>query len=274
MHLFDNKIIAVTGGAEGIGKNIAKEFGHRNATVLICDSNSEKGTETELELQQDNISAKFIQTDLSKKGEPQALIRNVVDHYGKLDILVNNARSGPKLNMFAQNLFEESEDSWDECMTVTLKAAFFTTQEAIRLMSQSTGGCIINISSILSQVVGNASPSYHAAKAGLNQLTRYFAVYGSQYNIRVNCILAGFIVQDRHLDKYESNSNIKYRQIAEFCSPTNQVGTSDDISKATVFLCSDDSSYISGASIVVDGGMTLQEQSSLMFDFDKTSKKQ
>jgi len=201
---------------------------------------------------------------LSRKGEPQQIIQQVVNNWGKIDVLVNNARSGIRTT-----IFEETEESWDLALSVTLKAAFFASQEAIKQMSLTGGGAIVNISSVASDLVCHESPVYHIAKAGINQMTRYLAMHAGEYNIRVNCVAPGFIIQDEHMSRYSDESNMYYKKISEFCHPLGHTGTSNDVADAVLFLCSPQSTFITGQSIVVDGGLTIQEQSSLIFNFDK-----
>lgn len=152
---------------------------------------------------------------------------------------------------------------------MTLKAAFFASQEAIKQMSKNGGGVIINISSVASDLVCQESPAYHVAKAGINQMTRYLAMHAGAYNIRVNSVVPGFIIQDENMNRYSDELNTHYKKIAEFCHPIGHTGTSADVAEAVFFLCSPQSKFITGQSIVVDGGLIIQEHSNLIFNFDK-----
>lgn len=261
---FKDKVALVTGGARGIGKNIAKRFADKGANVVICDINEGQGKATQKEFADGGTSVNFLHIDLSKKGEPQEMIRQVVKDFGKLDVLVNNARSGEKVGFW-----EETDDTWDQGMAVTLRAAFFAAQEAIRAMSMQREGNIINIGSVASILVCNESPVYHAAKAGLIHLTRYLAVKGGACGVRVNAVLPGFIVQDEHIERYGRDDNEEYRKTAEFCHPLGHVGKSNDIANFISFICSPEASFITGQCVTLDGGLTIQEQSSLLFKYGK-----
>ncbi|MBI5195203.1 MAG: SDR family oxidoreductase [Nitrospirae bacterium] len=261
---FNNKVILITGGARGIGKKIAKKFTEEGSNVIICDIDKDQSEKTKLEFDKEGLRVNFICMDLSNKGAPQGMIRQIIKDFGKLDVLVNNARSGERVGFW-----EETDDTWDKGIAVTLKAAFFASQEAIRAMSQNREGSIVNIGSIASSLVCHESPVYHAAKAGLMHLTRYLAVHGGTYGVRVNAVLPGFIVQDEHVERYERADNEEYRKTAEFCHPIRKVGCSDDIAEAVLFLCSTAASFITGQCIIVDGGLTIQDPSSLLSSFDK-----
>ncbi|MCX5809903.1 MAG: SDR family NAD(P)-dependent oxidoreductase [Proteobacteria bacterium] len=261
---FVNKTIVVTGGARGIGRDIAFSFAREGGTVIVCDINEQDGVNRESEIQNQGMPVEFLRADLSQRSMPQEVIRQVVQKYGGLDILVNNARSGRRTSAL-----EEDEDSWEEGISVTLRAAFFSSQEAIRFMSQKGGGNIVNICSIAANLTSNEAPIYHIAKAGMLQMTRYFAAHAGKSGIRVNAVLPGFIIQDEHMAGFKDDSNKRYREIAEFCHPLGHTGCSGDVSNAVLFLCSPEASFITGQNLIVDGGLMIQEQSTLIYRFDK-----
>lgn len=253
----------MTGGASGIGKNIIRAFGTEGAKVIICDHNQEAGQMTEAELSHQDIDAEFLFVDLSSKGAPQSMVRRVVEGHGKLDVLVNNARAGRRTSFV-----EEDEDSWEDGMSVTLRAAFFASQEAIKSMGDTGGGSVVNVSSILGIVAGIESPVYHIAKAGMIHMTKYLAVEAERFQTRVNCVLPGIIVKDEHTERYQRDDNARYRQLSEFGHSVGRIGNSDDVASSVLFLSSAESSFITGQSLVVDGGLTSHEQSFLLSRFD------
>ena len=265
---FRDRVVAITGSARGIGKNIARAFGLAGAHIVICDIDKKPGQATRDELCRREIDATFLFSDLSRKRAPQKMVRQIAQKFGRLDILINNAGAGKK-----RPWMKEDEESWEEGISVTLRAAFFASQEAIRVMSKQGGGSIINISSVAAFLTCHQSPVYHIAKAGLLQMTRYLASQAGSYGVRINTVSAGFIVRDEDRDHYERSTNRRYRKIAEFCHPLRRVGTSDDVANAVMFLCSPKASFISGQSLIVDGGLVLQEQSGLVFRFAGKRKK-
>ena len=262
---FTGLVAGVTGSARGIGRNIARALGREGARVVLCDIDAQNGSAAESDLRQEGVAAEFLRVDLGQKGAPQAMIGEIVRRCGRIDILVNNARAKRRTT-----LFSEDEESWDAGMAVNLKAAFFASQEAMRLMSQSGGGNIVNISSIAATLACQESPAYHISKAGLVQMTRYLAAHAPA-GIRVNAVLPGFVVQDEHRARYEGDENLAYRRTVEFCHPMGRAGSSEDVANAVLFLCSPASSFISGQCLVVDGGLTLHEPSDLLLRFSNTT---
>lgn len=256
---FDGKVVLVTGSARGIGKTIASAFGMAGAHVAICDLNGDASEATVKELLDLGISAGHFVVDLSKIGEPQRMVMEVAKKFGRLDVLVNNARAGVR-----RAFLEDSEDNWDLTMSVGLRAAFFASQQAIPLMERNGGGSIVNISSVAAFLVSLESAGYHAAKAGLVQLTKYLAVNSGARQVRVNAVLPGFIVQDEHRERYLREDNAAYRARAEGCHPLKRVGYASEVAEATLFLCSDSARFITGQSIVVDGGFTVQDPWTVM----------
>jgi NAD(P)-dependent dehydrogenase (short-subunit alcohol dehydrogenase family) len=252
---FDNKVALITGSARGIGKTIATAFGHAGAHVAICDINQVAAEASATELRESGIDATYFATDLSIKGGPQRMVSEVAEKFGRLDILVNNARAGKRLE-----LSEDTEENWDTTMSVGLKASYFASQKAISIMRTMGGGNIVNIGSVSGFLISGESAPYHISKSGLSQLTKYLAVHAGNKQIRVNSVLPGFIVQDEHRDRFNSSENIKYRTRAENCHPLKRVGYSQEVADATLFLCSDAASFITGQEITVDGGLTIQDQ--------------
>lgn len=265
---FSDKVVLVTGSTSGIGKNIACAFGTEGATTVITGHNRNKGLLTERELKKSGIDAYYFPKDLNVSGASRQLIIDIVKRFGKIDILVNNARAGKRMS-----LLEETEDNWNDTFSVSLKAAFFLSQEAIRFMKLKRKGSIVNISSVAGFVAGHDSASYQTAKAAMIHMTRYMALNAGEYGIRVNCIAPGLIIKDEFISRYSNKSNSSYRQIAEYAHPLRRTGRSGDIAQAVLFLCSEMASFITGQCLPVDGGLTIQDQSGLLFRFADNLKR-
>jgi 3-oxoacyl-[acyl-carrier protein] reductase len=210
----------------------------------------------------------MINCDLSRAEDAEALAGKVVAATGRIDILVNNARAGKRTGFD-----EESPENWATTLAVGLQSAFFASRGAIKAMPDDRTGAIVNIGSILSETISNESPSYHVAKGGLDQLTRYLAVQGARKGVRVNAVAPGFIVQSQHRERFEGSGNSAYREIAEFAHPLSRVGTEGDVARAVRFLASSDASFITGECLRVDGGVNLRETSATLFDFAERSER-
>ncbi len=158
--------------------------------------------------------------------------------------------------------------SWDNDYSLTVKGAFFCARAAVPSLKAAASGLpsILFVSSILARVVGSESVSYHTAKAALEQLTRFLAVQLGPSGIRVNAVQPGFIVQDEHVGRYSSEANELYRERSETVHPLGRVGFSGDVIDPMLFLMSPMAKYMTGQTLCVDGGLTLQEQSHLVRD--------
>ena len=254
----EGKVAIVT----GVGRGIAQELGSCGARIYVCELDKELGEQACGDLTKLGIQAPWIRCDLSRPEEAEGLAGRVVADAGRIDILVNNARSGRRAG-----LEDESPENWNATMAVVLQAAFFTSRGAITAMSDHGNGSIVNIASVVSDTVSNESPSYHAAKGGLVQLTRFLVVHAAPRGVRVNAVSPGFIVQSQHRKRYEEDGNAEYRGIAEFGHPIPRVGTETDVAHAVRFLASPDAAWITGQCLRVDGGVNLRETSDVLFDF-------
>lgn len=256
----ENIVCLVTGAGRGIGRSIALALGREGCSLALSDINANRLNLVQAELLAHGVNAEVFAFDLGIKGEAHRLAQAVVARFGKLDLLVNNARAGKRVS-FA----DESEENWDLAFGVNLKAAFFLAQAAIPLMSKDAA--IINIGSVSGQLVSSESPSYQISKAGMLHLTRYLAANSG--GVRVNAVLPGFIVQDEHRHRYESDDadQCRYREIVDALHPLGGgPGYSDDIANAVIFLASKEAGFINGHSLVIDGGLTVQDPTKILFD--------
>lgn len=245
----NNKTAVITGGSCGIGAATARLFAQMGAAVVILDVNQEQGEKTAAKLREDKLNAVFHPCNVTSEADCKAAADFVQDRYQTLDILFNNA--GVIVRKTVTDL-EESE--WNAVIDVSLKGAFLVSKHMIPLM-KANGGAVINTGSGWSLKAGPNAAAYCAAKAGILNLTRSMAIDFGPYHIRVNCICPGDT--DTALLRSEA------RQLGEdetaFLKeasqrPLGRMGTPDDIAKSVLFLASPLSEWVSGTSLVVDGG--------------------
>ncbi|NBI06859.1 3-oxoacyl-[acyl-carrier-protein] reductase [Senegalia massiliensis] len=244
----DNKNVIITGGSRGIGKEIALTLARNGANVIINYSNNEtKALEVVEEIEKMGRTAFAIKADISDVNEANNLIKQSCDKFDKIDILINNA------GITRDNLLMRmSEKEWDDCLEINLKGTFNVTKSIIRKMIKQKYGSIINISSVVG-IMGNAGQSnYAASKAGIIGFSKSIAKEVGKKNIRVNVIAPGFIKTDM-TDKL--NEKIKDEYLKGIA--LNSFGEATDVANAALFLASDLSKYITGQTIVVDGGLSI-----------------
>ncbi len=240
---FEGKVVLVTGGAQGIGKEIALRFGKERAKVNIFDVNEEALTQTLEELKIYTQAEGFI-IDISSLVEVEKNVNKIIDNFSRVDILVNNAGI-TKDNL----LLRLSENDWDKVLAVNLKGAFNCTKIVAKYMLKQRCGKIINISSIIG-IIGNAGQTnYAASKAALIGFTKSLAKELGSRNITVNAVAPGFIqtAMTERLPKEVKDEILRGIALGRF-------GEVQDVANAVLFLASEEASYISGQVLVVDGG--------------------
>jgi 3-oxoacyl-[acyl-carrier protein] reductase len=246
MKLLENQVALVTGASKGIGKAIALEFAAAGASVAFTYLSSvEKGQALEAELQALGIKAKGYRSDASDFQAAEQLINDVIAEFGKIDILVNNAGI-TKDNL----LMRMSEEQWDDVLRINLKSVFNLTKAACKPMMKAKSGSIINITSVVG-IKGNAGQSnYSASKAGIIGFTKSIALELGSRGIRSNAIAPGFI-------ETEMTGALDEAQTAEWAKqiPLRRAGQASEVAQTAVFLASSMSSYISGQTLQVCGGM-------------------
>jgi NAD(P)-dependent dehydrogenase (short-subunit alcohol dehydrogenase family) len=248
------KIAIVTGGGSGIGKAIAELFAEEGAKVVVADWNNEAGEQTVSALSSAGCAALFCFTDVSKSRDVEALVRTTVDHYGKLDVLVNNAA----VQILAR-LVETTEEVWERIQSVNLKGVFLGCKFAIPAMIRGGGGSIVNIASVLGFVGDPDLAAYCAAKGGVIALTKAAALTYGRQGVRVNCICPGDVetpLVNAYFDK--SPDPAKLRQEVSSKYALGRIASPKEIAELAVFLASDASSFITGSSVVADGGLTVK----------------
>jgi 3-oxoacyl-[acyl-carrier protein] reductase len=241
---FQNKVVLITGGAQGIGKEIALHFAKEKAKVVLFDMVEEKLNETVKEISV-YTQAMGLKVDVTKLEEVEKNINKIIDNFGRVDILVNNA------GITRDNLLLRlSENDWDSVLAVNLKGAFNCVKTVIKPMVKQRYGKIVNISSIIG-IMGNPGQiNYAASKAGLIGITKSLAKEVGSRNINVNAVAPGYI-RTAMTDKLED----KYKQEMFKRIPLAKFGEPADVAKAVLFLASADADYITGQVLVVDGGL-------------------
>jgi NAD(P)-dependent dehydrogenase (short-subunit alcohol dehydrogenase family) len=247
----DGKAAAVTGGASGIGEATARRFAEEGAHVAIADIDAERGRAVAAEIEAKGGRAIFTETHTEREAEAAAFVRAAAERFGRLDILVNNA--GMRLY---QTVVEASEASWDAILAVNVKGYAFCAKAAIPLMRRTGGGSIVNVASIRSVVAGGNMVQYDTTKAAVAGLTRAMALDHAGEGIRVNAVCPGPIFTRFHERRATTAGKTFEEFRAEFGRGTmlKRPGTPAEVAACILFLASDDSSYVTGTSLFVDGG--------------------
>lgn len=243
-----DRVAIITGGARGIGKKISQTFLKEGASVYIFDVNEEEGARTVGELQPAyDGKVIFFKVDITDEKSVEQSIEKIIEAEGRIDILVNNA------GITRDNLIlRMSLEDWKKVIDINLTGAFICSKHTVKYMVKNRSGKIINISSIVG-VHGNAGQSnYSSSKAGIIGLTKTLARELAGRNILVNAIAPGYI--DTEMTKKLSDK-IKEKLMEQI--PTGRLGSVDDVAKTALFLASDDSNYITGTVINLDGGMGI-----------------
>lgn len=249
---FENKVVVVTGGGQGIGRVICLTFASEGAAVVIADVDEEAGRENEKYIKEYGGKAIFIKTDVSAERDVKNLFYKTFDEFGNVDILVNNAGIGNTKSIFNRTL-----DEWNRVIAVNLTGAYICSRYAADLMKDKAGGVIINIASTRAFMSEPDTEPYSASKGGIIALTHSLAISLGRYGIRVNSISPGWI----DVSEYKKGSEAKQeplRDIDHKQHPAGRVGKPEDIASACMFLASTEAGFITGANITVDGGMTVK----------------
>ena len=253
MGRLDGKVALITGGASGIGEASARLFKAEGASVVIADIQDQRG-----EKLAEEIGAEYVHLDVSCEDDVRSGIDYAVEQYGRLDCLFNNAGIAGAVG----DLDSVTLEMFDKTLAVNLRGVFLGTKYAARIMRNQGSGSIINTSSVAAIRTGYGNHIYSASKAGVLQFTKSVAMELGESNIRVNCVLPGFIptpmiAMARGVPVEEADSKIPVIEEAfKEAQPIKRSGSPDDIAKAALWLASDDSSFVNGQAIVVDGGVT------------------
>ncbi len=248
----EGKVVIVTGGALGIGRESCLLLAQEGAKVAVTDILEDKGRELIEEIIRAGGVAKFWHLDVSDEKEVEKVYNEVVKEFGKLDATVNNAGIAGA----DKPTHELTEKEWDTVMNVNVKGVFFCTKYAIPHMKKAGGGSIINLSSIYGLVGAGDIPPYHASKGAVRLMSKNDALIYAKDNIRVNSVHPGFIWTP--LVEELGKNNPGFREHLDSLHPIGHVGEAIDIAYGILYLVSDESKFITGSELVIDGGYTCK----------------
>lgn len=244
------KVALITGGTSGIGRATALLFAREGAAVAITGRNAERGNRVAGKIQEDGGSALFVSADVRSADECRQAVARTLERFGQIDVLYNNA------GVFHPNdVVDCTEQEWDETIDSSLKGAFLMSKYALPSMIERGTGSIIHCSSGWGIDGGDRAAAYCAAKGGLVVMTKAMAIDHGPQGIRVNCICPGDVETPMlHEDADDRGLSWAAYEAGAVDRPLCRIGTADEIARAVLFLASDDSSFMTGAVLVVDGG--------------------
>ena len=247
----DGKVALITGGAKGQGREEAKLFAKEGAKVVLGDILDNLGQEAAKDIQDTGGEATYVHLDVTNETDWKSSIEIVLQKYGRLDILVNNAGI-----LIRKGIEDTTSEDWTRIMDINVKGAFLGIRSAIPVMRQSGGGSIINISSTAGLVASpSGSASYTATKGAVRLLTKSTAIQYAKENIRCNSVHPGPIDTDMIQDSITDPSKLTERMES---LPMGRFGTAEEVAFGVLYLASDESSFVTGSELVIDGGHTAQ----------------
>ncbi|MCY4093187.1 MAG: SDR family oxidoreductase [Caldilineaceae bacterium] len=256
-----NKIAIVTGGAMGIGGAIARRLAADGAKVLVADILPDAAAENVARIEEAGGTASAHRVDISQPEQIRPMIERAVELWGGLHFLVNNAWGTEEPDGSAITL---TESAFDRALVTSQKAVYLGAKYGVPHIQASGGGSIVNISSVHGQLVSPQSLAYEMTKAAIIAMSRQMAVDFGPLGVRVNCICPGHIVTERGAEHWESNPSLLRFFDQQY--PLRHTGVPDDIASAVRFLCSGEARFITGHTLVVDGGLSIQLQENLVLD--------
>ena len=245
----EGKVALVTGGASGIGAEVARFLAREGAKVLVADIAERQGEAVAAEIRQAGGEASFVRLDVTQEEAWIRAIEEAETRYGKLNVLVNNAGITER-----RTIENASLESWHKVMEVNATGVFLGTKHAIPAMRRAGGGSIVNISSAHAIVGDVGHPAYFASKAAVRLLTKATAIQHAKDNIRANSVHPGFVETPMTAEFHASGA----REIREAKTPLGRLAVPADIAWGVLFLASDESAYMTGSELVIDGGVTAQ----------------
>ena len=246
----ENKVAFISGGARGMGAVEAKLFAREGARVVIGDLLEEEGRKTEAEINETGGECLFVRLDVTSEQDWQRAVAATVARFGRLDVLVNNA------GIFrTEGVEQTSEELWDRVLAINAKGVFLGTKHAIPELRKAGGGSIVNISSVAGLVGGSKFAAYVASKGAVRLFTKSTAIQYAKEGIRANSIHPGII---ETLMTASMLADEAYRQNRMETTPLGRFGQPEDVAYGVLYLASDESSFVTGSELVIDGGRTAE----------------
>jgi len=251
MGRLEDKVALISGGARGMGAVDAKLFAGEGARVVIGDVLDDEGRKTEAQINEIGGECLFVHLDVTSESSWEQAVAATVARFGKLDILVNNA------GIFrTEGVEETSGELWDQVMEINAKGVFLGTKLAIPEMRKAGGGSIVNISSVAGLTGGTGSAAYRASKGAVRLFTKSTAIQYAKEDIRANSVHPGIIETPMTAPNLMADQERRDRSAARH--PLGRVGQPEDVAYGVLFLASDESSFMTGSELVIDGGLTAQ----------------
>jgi len=248
-----DKVAVVTGAAAGIGKATCLLLAQEGARVAVTDIDSNGVKAVAAEIEKNDGVADYWHMDVTDEKEVAGVITEIGDKYGKINILVNNAGT----TGYPKATHELSTEEWEKIINIDLRGVFLCTKYCIPYIKKAGGGSIINISSILG-IIGGGDPVYHAAKGGVRTLTKSDATIYASDNIRVNSVHPGNILTTGFQAMIDPAISDEFFKERASTIPLGRMGTPEEVANSILFLASDESSYITGIELVIDGGYIIR----------------
>jgi NAD(P)-dependent dehydrogenase (short-subunit alcohol dehydrogenase family) len=247
----EGKVALITGGASGMGKVASQLFANEGAKVVLTDVSDAAGEATAIEVTASGGEALYVHADVSKETDAKAMVDATIERFGRLDVLYNNAGIMPGDD---GSVHLTTEDVWDKVLAVNVKGVAFGCKYGIPAMLETGGGSIINVASFVAWMgAATSQTAYTSSKGAVLAMTREIAVEYARKGIRCNALCPGPI-ETPLLMKLLSDEEKKQRRFVHI--PMGRLGQAEELAKAALFLASDDSSFMTGASLIVDGGVT------------------
>ncbi len=249
MKRLDNKVAIVTGAADGIGLAITRAFAEAGATVIMGDINEIKCREEADKLTASGKKALAVRCDVGNTESVQAMVKACMDHFGKIDVLVNNAAVA-----IDGNIINMPDEDWDKIMNINLKSVFRCTQACMPCMLANKGGSVINVSSVQALRSWDNWTAYAAAKGAILSMTNQLAGQFGNQNIRFNCISPGAIATPMNKKRAEEEGEA-HLKASENQAAMLRYGLPEEVAMAAIYLASDESGFVSGENLIIDGGL-------------------